>query len=338
MSSTSPTSTATDLDHSPAVMVAGDTKPGPVRSLRRDAWNRFRRNYLAMAGVIYLVILIVVALAAPLIAPQNPVVTDVGEAGSYRQAAWIDDANPKRTGNWDYPLGTDSVGRDVLSRLIYGARVSLLVALIPTLIILLMGIPIGLVSGYAGGWVDGLLMRITDVVYAFPSFLFFIVMQVALGQTRFGQWWNGLLLLVVTLSILSWTVVARLVRGEMLSLKEQEFVVAARAGGAAMPRVIARHVLPNALGPVIVAAAFLAPGSIIYEAILGYLGIGLRPDVHLDAALPSSWGTMIFDGYRAWQSQPWMLIGPARAVAMTTLAFTFIGDGLRDALDVREGR
>jgi len=197
---------------------------------------------------------------------------------------------------------------------------------------------LGLVAGYAGGWLDGLLMRVTDIVYAFPALLFFIVMQVALGETRFGGMLNGLVLLLVTLSILSWTGIARLVRGATLALKEEEFVLAARAGGAGIGRVIGRHVLPNALGPVIVAAAFLAPGAIVAEAILGYLGIGLRPDVALDAPLPSSWGTMIFDGYRAWQSQAWMLIGPSLAVALTTLACTFVGDGLRDALDVREGR
>lgn len=293
---------------------------------------------MAVAGVVYLALLIGVAVAAPIIAPQNPVQTDVKVAGTYRQAAWVTDVNPKQTGLWDYPLGTDSVGRDVLSRLIYGARVSLLVALLPTLVILLVGVPVGLVAGYAGGWLDGLLMRLTDVVYAFPGLLFFIVMQVALGETRFGLWLNGLVLLLFTLSVLSWTGVARLVRGETLSLKEREFVVAAWASGATVPRVIGRHVLPNALGPVIVAAAFIAPGAIVSEAILGYLGIGIRPDVSLDASLPSSWGTMIFDGYRSWQSQPWMLIGPSAAVALTTLAFTFVGDGLRDALDVREGR
>lgn len=327
-----------ELLPSAALIVAGDARPGPARTLRQDAWRRFRRNHLAIAGLIYLVLLMGIAIAAPVVAPQNPVQTDVRRAGAYRQAAWIKDANPKQTGLWDYPLGTDSVGRDVLSRLMYGARVSLLVAILPTIAILLLGIPIGLIAGYAGGWVDALLMRLTDVVYAFPGLLFFIVMQVALGETRFGQWWNGLVLLLATLSVLSWTGVARLIRGEMLSLKEQEFVFAARAGGASSPRVILRHVLPNALGPVIVAAAFIAPGAIVSEAILGYLGIGLRPDVRLDAPLPSSWGTMIFDGYRAWQSQPWMLIGPGLAVALTTLAFTFIGDGIRDALDVREGR
>jgi len=318
--------------------VLSDPKPREERSLRHDAWRRFRRNHMAIAGVVYLALLIAVALAAPVIAPQNPVQTDVKVAGTYRQAAWVTDANPKKSGLWVYPLGTDSVGRDVLSRLIYGARVSLLVAFLPTVVILLVGIPVGLVAGYAGGWLDGLLMRLTDVVYAFPGLLFFIVMQVALGETRFGLWLNGLVLLLFTLSVLSWTGVARLVRGEMLSLKEREFVAAARAGGATMPRVIGRHVLPNALGPVIVAAAFIAPGAIVSEAILGYLGIGIRPDVSLDASLPASWGTMIFDGYRSWQSQPWMLIGPSVGVALTTLAFTFVGDGLRDALDVREGR
>lgn len=181
-------------------------------------------------------------------------------------------------------------------------------------------------------------MRLTDVVYAFHGLLFFIVMQVALDETRFGKLLNGLVLLLVTLSVLSWTGVARLVRGETLSLKEREFVVAAQASGATVSRVISRHVLPNALGPVIVAAAFIAPGAIVAAAVLGYLGSGIRPDVRMDAPLPSSWGAMIFDGYRAWQSQPWMLIGPSLAVALTTLAFTFIGDGLRDALDVREGR
>ncbi|CAA9561215.1 MAG: Dipeptide transport system permease protein DppC [uncultured Thermomicrobiales bacterium] len=316
----------------------GAARLGTPRSLRGDAWRRFRRNHLAIAGAAYLVLLVGVAAFAPAIAPQNPVRTDVKVAGAYRQAAWVEDANPKRTGSWEYPLGTDSVGRDVLSRLVYGARVSLLVGFLPAVAILAIGVPIGLVAGYLGGLVDGLLMRITDVVYAFPALLFFIVMQVALGETRFGGMLNGLVLLLVTLSVLSWTGIARVVRGATLELKEAEFVLAARSGGAGIGRVIGRHVLPNALAPVIVAAAFLAPGAIVAEAILGYLGIGIRPDVALDAPLPSSWGTMIFDGYRAWQSQAWMLIAPSLAVALTTLACTFVGDGLRDALDVREGR
>ena len=144
-------------------------------------------------------------------------------------------AEPMMQGDWAYPLGTDSVGRDVLSRLIYGARVSLLVALVPTALILAMGVPLGLAAGYAGGRVDTVLMRLTDIVYAFPALLFFIVMQVALGDTRIGRSFHGLTLLIVTLSILSWTGIARLVRGQVLTLKEREFVIAGRAGGASAP-------------------------------------------------------------------------------------------------------
>jgi oligopeptide transport system permease protein len=311
---------------------------GPARSFGRDAWRRFRRNHLAVAGVAYLLGLLLVAAWAPVIVPHNPVRADVRAAGTYRQAAWIEAPDPKRTGSWRHPLGTDSVGRDVFSRLVYGARVSLLVGFIPTIAIVAVGVPVGLVSGYGGGRIDSLLMRMTDVVYAFPALLFFIVMQVALGETRFGLVLNGLVLLLVTLSVLSWAGVARLVRGETLALKDREFVVGARASGASAWRVIIRHVLPNTLGAVIVAASFIPPAAIVAEAILGYLGIGVRPDVRLDAPLPSSWGTMIFDGYRGWQSQPWLLIGPSLAVALTTLACTFVGDGLRDALDPSERR
>jgi oligopeptide transport system permease protein len=181
-----------------------------------------------------------------------------------------------------------------------------------------------------------MLMRLTDVVYAFPALLFFIVMQISFGDTGFGRLLNGLILLFVTLSVVNWTGVARLVRGTTLSLKEKEFVEAARASGATGWRIILRHILPNALGPIIVAAAFIVPGAIIAEAVLTYLGIGLRPDVNLNAPFPSSWGQMIQDGKENYNVQAWMLIAPSVAVGLITLAFTFVGDGLRDALDPRE--
>jgi len=308
----------------------------PARSLWSNAWRQFRRNKMAIIGLAYLVLLAIVAIFATAIAPHNPVQSDVKTAGQYRQAAWIENVNPTKSGDWSYPLGTDSIGRDVFSRLVYGTRISLVVGFIPMAVILLIGVPIGLSAGFAGGRLDDFLMRVTDVVYAFPALLFFIIMQISLGDTGFGRLLNGLVLLFVTLSIVNWTGVARLVRGETLALKEKEFVEAARASGAGTARLIGRHVLPNALGPIIVAAAFVVPGAIIYEAVLSFLGIGIRPSASLSNPFPSSWGQMIQEGYRQWQTQPWMLIAPAVAVAFVTLAFTFVGDGLRDALDPRE--
>lgn len=307
----------------------------PSRSLWSDAWRRLRRNRMAMLGLCYLAFLAVVALAAPLLAPHNPITGNVREAGQYRQAAWISDPNPQRTGSSTYLLGTDSNGRDVLSRLIYGTRVSLVVGFIPMFFTLLIGVAIGLIAGFVGGWLDNVLMRITDVVYAFPALLFFIIMQVSLKDSAFGNLLNGLVLLFFTLSIVNWTGVARLVRGQVLSLKEKEFVESARAIGVRNGSIIVRHILPNTLGPIIVAGAFIMPGAIITEAVLSYLGIGVRPSVDPGAPFPTSWGNMILEGNRAWQSQPWMLIAPALAIALITMAFTFVGDGLRDALDPR---
>jgi oligopeptide transport system permease protein len=306
------------------------------RSLWSNAWRQFRRNLLAMAGLAFLIFLAAVAIFAPVIAPHNPVVSDLKVAGKYRQAAWIHTDDPKTTGSWDYPLGTDGNGRDVFSRLVYGTRISLVVGFIPMLVIMLVGIPIGLTAGYVGGTIDNILMRFTDIVYAFPALLFFIIMQISLGETTIGRLLNGLVLLFVTLSIINWTGVARLVRGDTLALKEKEYVEAARASGSSAWRQITRHILPNALSSIIVAGAFIVPGAIISEAVLTYLGIGLRPDVSLTSPFPTSWGQMIQAGQAAYRIQPWLLIAPSLAVALITLSFTFVGDGLRDALDPRD--
>jgi oligopeptide transport system permease protein len=209
---------------------------------------------------------------------------------------------------------------------------------VSTIVIMAIGIPIGLIAGYAGGRPDNLLMRFTDVIYAFPALLFFIIMQVSFRDTAFGELLGVLVLLFVTLSIVNWTGVARLVRGETLALKEKEFAEAARANGATNVRIITRHILPNSLGPIIVSGAFIIPGAIIAEAVLSYLGVGVRPSVNLNAPFPTSWGQMILDGSKSWQSQPWMLIAPSLAIALITLAFAFVGDGFRDALDPREMR
>jgi len=342
MSSTELTDTAPTptLASAPASLhVAADsplTALRPQRSLWSNAWRRLRKNVMAMSALVFLFFLLVVAIFAPVIAPHNPVKTDVAVAGTLRQAAWVDHPNPKKDGTWEYPLGTDAVGRDVFSRLVYGTRVSLVVGFIPMAVILLIGVPVGLIAGFAGGRIDNLLMRITDVVYAFPALLLAIIMQISFGDTSFGKLLNGLVLLFISLSIVNWTGVARLVRGETLSLKEKEFVEAARTSGAGRFRLITRHILPNSLGPIIVAGAFIVPGAIISEAILSYLGVGVRPDVNLNAPFPTSWGQMILDGSKTYNSQLWMLLAPSIAVALTTLSFTFLGDGLRDALDPRQ--
>jgi oligopeptide transport system permease protein len=210
------------------------------------------------------------------------------------------------------------------------------VGFVPMVFTVSIGMLIGLVAGYLGGRIDNLLMRFTDVVYAFPDLLLFIIMQVAFQDAWIGKLLNGLVLLFITLSLVSWVTVARLVRGEVLAVKQKEFVEAARAIGANGLQVVLRHIVPNTLGPVIVVAADIVPGAIISEAILSYLGIGIRPSVRLDAPFPTSWGSMILEGSKAWESQPWMLIAPTLAVASITLAFTFIGDGLRDAFDPRQ--
>lgn len=308
------------------------------RSLWSDAWRRFRKNKIALLGLGYLVFLIFVAIFAPWLATHNPVKADVGVAGTLRQAAWVSDPNPLKTGDWAYPLGTDSIGRDVWSRLVYGTRVSLIVGFIPMLVILSIGVPFGLIAGYMGGRIDNLMMRITDIVYAFPALLLAIVMQISFGSTAFGQLLNGLVLLFVSLSIVNWTGVARLVRGSTMSLKEKEFVEAARASGASHGRVLNKHIFPNTINSIVVAAAFVIPSAIISEAVLSYLGVGLAPSVNPNTPFPTSWGQMILDGSKFWQAQLWMLLGPALAIALITLAFTFVGDGLRDALDPRQGK
>lgn len=311
------------------------TKP---RSLWSDAWRRFRKNKIALVGLGYLIFLIFVAIFAPVLATNNPVKADVATAGTLRQAAWVENPNPLKTGSWDYPLGTDSIGRDVWSRLVYGTRVSLIVGFIPMIVILMIGVPFGLVAGYMGGRVDNFMMRITDVVYAFPALLLAIIMQISFGDTAFGQLLNGLVLLFVSLSIVNWTGVARLVRGSTMSLTEKEFVEAARASGASSMRILNKHIFPNTLNSIIVAAAFVIPSAIISEAVLSYLGVGLAPSVDPNSPFPTSWGQMILDGSKFWQAQLWMLLGPALAIALITLAFTFVGDGLRDALDPRQGK
>lgn len=305
----------------------------PPRSLWSDAGRRLLRNKAAIGGAILIVLFALAAIFAGQLAPHNPV--QVFPNSRYLPPAWEEVGPGGKAGNPDFLLGTDSIGRDVLSRVIYGARVSMVVGLIPTLIILILGVSIGLIAGYRGGWIDNLLMRFADIIYAFPDLLFFIIVLAALRDTAIGQALNGLLLLFVALSIVNWVGLARLVRGSVLSLKEKEFVEAGRMIGASSSRIMLKHLLPNSLGPIIVSTAFRIPALIITEAVLGYLGLGLIPATDLKAVFITSWGSLLLDGQSAINAQPWLLLAPAICVALVVLAFNYLGDGLRDALDPR---
>jgi oligopeptide transport system permease protein len=305
----------------------------PPRSLWKDAWHRLLRNKAAIAGAIVVIFFGLVAVFAPLLAPHNPLQINSGK--DYLPAFWESRSPVGQPPDPGFLFGTDSLGRDVLSRTIYGSRVSMVVGFVPVAIILILGISIGLFAGYRGGRADNLIMRMADIIYAFPSLLFFIIVMTALRDTPIGQALNGLLLLFMALSIVGWVGLARLVRGQVLSLKQKEFIEAARMIGSPGARIMVKHLLPNCLGPIIVSAAFAIPNMIITEATLGYLGIGLRPATDQGALFITSWGALLLDGQVAINAQPWLLLTPAICIALVVLAFNYVGDGLRDALDPR---
>jgi len=304
----------------------------PSKSLGREAWGRLIRNKASVFGMIVIVFFIFLAAFASILSPMDPLEL---HGGKRYLPPPFDAGNTNIKSEAEFKLGTDSLGRDVLSRVIYGARVSMVVGFLPTIIIMLMGTTIGMLAGYVGGRVDNLLMRLTDVVYAFPDLLFFIIVMVALRDSFIGQFMNGLVLLFAALAIVNWVGVARLIRGQVLSLKEKEFVEAARCIGVKDVRIMLRHILPNSISPLIVWAAFQIPGLIITEAILGYLGVGLRPSTDSNSFFITSWGALMLDGQGAINTQPYLLLAPAICVALVVLSFTFLGDGLRDALDPR---
>jgi ABC-type dipeptide/oligopeptide/nickel transport system permease subunit len=305
----------------------------PPKSLGQEAWERLLRNKASVAGGIIIIFFALVAIFANVIVPHNPLQLHSGK--KFLPPFWVSSAPTNIVGDPEYILGTDTLGRDLLSRVIYGARISMIVGFIPTTIILLVGISMGMLSGFAGGTIDNLLMRLTDIIYGFPDLLFFITVMVALRDTWLGNALNGLLLLFVALAIVNWVGVARIVRGQVLSLKEKEFIEAARCIGASNSRIMLKHLLPNVLGPVVVVAAFTIPGMIITEAILGYLGLGLRPATDPDSIFITSWGVLMLEGQTAINAQPFILLAPGACVALVVMAFTFLGDGLRDALDPR---
>ena len=305
----------------------------PSRSLWADAWARLIRNRAAVAGMAIITLFVLVAISASILAPNNPL--EINDGMGYLPPVWVKESATGKAGNLRFLLGTDTIGRDLFSRVIYGSRVSMMAGLTPVVIILILGTTVGMVSGYVGGRVDNIIMRITDVFYAFPNLLLYIILMVTMRDTVIGRMLNGLFLLFVALAAVSWVGVARLVRGTVLALRQKEYVDAARCIGASPVHIMVRHILPNALSPIVVWTAFAIPQMIIVEAILGYLGIGLRPATDPNAFFITSWGVLMLEGQTAINIQPWILFAPSICVGLVVLAFTFVGDGLRDALDPR---
>jgi oligopeptide transport system permease protein len=279
------------------------------RGLYRDAWRRLLRNKLAVAGMIFIAVVVVIALLADVLPLADP--TFQFPSSSY--------ARPSAA----HPLGMDQLGRDVLSRLIHGARVSLAVAVFAQAIILIIGLTVGGLAGYFGGRIDNWLMRFTDVFYAFPDLLFVIIITAALGASLTN--------IFLAIGLVNWTNLGRLVRGQLLTLRERDFISAARSLGAPAPRILINHLLPNAAGPVIVQLTYGLPQAVFTEAVLSFIGLGVRPP-------QASWGTMIQQGNEAILSAPHLVLFPSIALALTMLAFNFLGDGLRDALDPQNTR
>src|SRR5713226_4287838 len=299
----------------PALLAAELDWENPQQiGLWTDAWTRFRRNRLAVGSLAFVVLLVSVAIIAPILQRfgilQDPTAQDV--VNSY--------AGP---GAAHHIFGTDDLGRDVLSKVIFGSQVSLAIGILVQAIVLVIGGTIGLTAGYFGAWIDNVLMRFTDIMYAFPDLLFVLIIVAALGPSFVN--------IFVAIGLVSWVGLARLVRGQVLSIKEKEFVEAAHAAGSSPAKIILKHLLPNSLGPVIVVLTFGIPAAIFTEAVLDFLGVGLRPPW-------PSWGVMVFDGYAAADAYPSLVLVPCVALSITMLAFNFIGDGLRDALDPRMRR
>lgn len=275
-------------------------------SFLSDAWRRLKRNYLAMIGLVVIILLFIIAIFAPVIAPYDPIKQNLQESHMA--------PGPQHL------LGADKHGRDMLSRIIYGTRVSLLVGFLPQFVSLLLAIVLGLVSGYYGGWVDDLIMRLADAFFAFPSLLFMMALMFVLGSKQ------GLLGIILGLGIVGWAGRARIMRGQVLSVKERTYVESARAIGVGTGRIIFRHILPNCLAPLIVSTTMSIPGAIIAEAGLSFIGLGVPPPT-------PTWGQMLQTGREYLRQFPWLSIWPGMAIFITVLSFNLLGDGLRDALD-----
>ena len=267
--------------------------PGPWR----EAFGRLIRNKLAVVGLILVILLLFCGIFGPFIAPWPYQVQDLA-------AVQANGNRPLPPLSPNHILGTDQLGRDLLSRLLDGARISITVAFVVQAVIIFIGVPVGALAGWFGGRTDNALMRLTDVIYAFPDILFIILLSVAFRDTVLGQSLDGLLLVFIAIGLVGWVTVARLTRGQMLALKETEFVEAARAIGVSDRKIVTRHLLPNGMGPIIVAITLGIPVAILAEATLAYIGIGVQPP-------RASWGSLISEGQKFIRSEPHLVVFPA---------------------------
>ena len=294
-------------------------------SLWRDAWRRLLKNKLAVFGLVVVVIVTLASLIGPTLikrtfgfTPDYIPTHDIRLTQSFPPFT-----GPNGEFTWDHPMGTDNAGRDQLARVLQGGQISLFVGIIATLVSLVIGVTYGAIAGYFGGRIDNVMMRFVDVLYSLPYVILVIVLlSMFRSQTPGGQ----LTLLFVAIGSVSWLTMARIVRGQILSLKNQEFVLAARATGVSTGRIIFRHLIPNTLGPVIVYATLTIPQIMLTEAFLSFLGFGVQAPL-------SSWGSLAAEGVQNIGIFPWQLIFPGATMALTLFSLNFLGDGLRDALD-----
>ena len=278
-------------------------------SLWQDAWIKLSKNYLALFGLAIIGFLCVVSLLTPWIAPYG-----------YEEQNLLLGATSPSAEHW---LGTDIFGRDMLTRIMYGGRISLTVGFIATAVALVIGVLWGAVAGFVGGRVDAVMMRIVDIMYALPFMIFIVLLMVVFGR--------NILLLFLAIGAVEWLTMARIVRGQVMALRKQEFVEAAHSLGLSQWTIIRRHIIPNTLGPVIVYTTLTIPSVMLLEAFLSFLGLGIQPP-------QSSWGLLINYGVETMEEYPWLLIFPGVTLSLTLFALNFLGDGLRDALDPRTSK
>lgn len=318
--------TAPEFAVGEADLRAAEEHLSPLRgsSLWRDAWRRLLRNKLAVLGMVVVSLMIFASLAGPpIIRLATGYTYDYIPKDSALIKSFAPFTAPDGSFSAAHPMGTDTAGRDILARVLLGGRISLMVGIISTLVSLIIGITYGAIAGYCGGRTDDIMMRVVDVLYALPYMMIVIVLLAFFGgQTAAGQ----LFLLFAALGAVSWLTMARIVRGQIMSLKNQEFVLAARATGVSAPKIIFRHLIPNTLGHVIVYATLTIPSVMLQESFLSFLGLGVQAPL-------ASWGSLAAEGIQNIAVYPWQLIFPGVTMALTLFSLNFLGDGLRDALD-----